>query len=160
MYKNIRIKMKSGKTRTQRVQVLKSGKYKFVKNLGTTVKRKISRKSNPKKTRSVKRTAKKKRRRRSRSMTIPIAAVGGGLAGAIEPIINCGIKQGDWLNAARWTIAHYTGYDMIDGVFRAEELMKGLAPAVAGLLVHKFVGGSPLNLNKTLANANVPFIRI
>lgn len=31
-YKNIRIKMKNGKTRTQRVQVLSSGKYKFVKN--------------------------------------------------------------------------------------------------------------------------------
>ena len=32
-YKNIRIKMKGGKTRLQRVQVLASGKYKFVKNL-------------------------------------------------------------------------------------------------------------------------------
>ena len=32
-YKNIRIKMKGGKTRIQRVQVLASGKYKFVKNL-------------------------------------------------------------------------------------------------------------------------------
>lgn len=32
-YKNIRIKMKNGKTRLQRVQVLASGKYKFVKNL-------------------------------------------------------------------------------------------------------------------------------
>ena len=33
-YKNIRIPMKNGKTRLQRVQVLASGKYKFVKNLG------------------------------------------------------------------------------------------------------------------------------
>jgi len=32
-YKNIRIKMRGGKTRLQRVQVLASGKYKFVKNL-------------------------------------------------------------------------------------------------------------------------------
>lgn len=32
-YKNIRIKMKGGKTRLQRVKVLASGKYKFVKNL-------------------------------------------------------------------------------------------------------------------------------
>lgn len=31
-FKNIRIKMKNGKTRLQRVQVLASGKYKFVKN--------------------------------------------------------------------------------------------------------------------------------
>ncbi|GAH98209.1 unnamed protein product [marine sediment metagenome] len=32
-FKNIRIKMKNGKTRLQRVQVLASGKYKFVKNI-------------------------------------------------------------------------------------------------------------------------------
>ena len=32
-FKNIRIKMRGGKTRLQRVQVLASGKYKFVKNL-------------------------------------------------------------------------------------------------------------------------------
>jgi len=32
-FKNIRIKMKNGKTRLQRVQVLASGKFKFVKNL-------------------------------------------------------------------------------------------------------------------------------
>ena len=32
-FKNIRIKMKNGKTRLQRVQILASGKYKFVKNI-------------------------------------------------------------------------------------------------------------------------------
>ena len=32
-FKNITIRMKNGKTRKQRVQVLKSGKFKFVKNL-------------------------------------------------------------------------------------------------------------------------------
>lgn len=45
-YKNIRIKMKGGKTRLQRVQVLASGKYKFVKNLtkGKTTTKKASKK--------------------------------------------------------------------------------------------------------------------
>lgn len=48
-YKNIRISMKNGKTRLQRVQVLASGKYKFVKNLvkgkgKTTKKRSASKK--------------------------------------------------------------------------------------------------------------------
>ena len=44
-YKNIRIRMKNGKTRLQRVQVLASGKYKFVKNIGgatTSTKKKTS----------------------------------------------------------------------------------------------------------------------
>lgn len=38
-YKNIRIPMKNGKSRLQRVQVLASGKYKFVKNVGTKAKK-------------------------------------------------------------------------------------------------------------------------
>jgi hypothetical protein len=37
-YKNIRIKMKNGKSRLQRVQVLANGKYKFVKNTGSASK--------------------------------------------------------------------------------------------------------------------------
>lgn len=63
-YKNIRIPMKGGKTRLQRVQVLASGKYKFVKNLvkSRTSKSSKSTKTSKKRTsnkRSVKRTGKK-----------------------------------------------------------------------------------------------------
>ncbi|MBA7537266.1 hypothetical protein ES705_29533 [subsurface metagenome] len=52
-FKNIRIKMKNGKSRLQRVQVLASGKYKFVKNLTksrstSTSKTTTRRKANPK----------------------------------------------------------------------------------------------------------------
>ena len=52
-YKNIRIPMKNEKTRLQRVKVLASGKYKFVKNLATASKKKKT----PKTTRSGKTTA-------------------------------------------------------------------------------------------------------
>jgi len=57
-YKNIRITMKNGKSRLQRVQVLANGKYKFVKNTGTKTasKRKAS---SPRKRRR-KTTAKRK----------------------------------------------------------------------------------------------------
>jgi len=46
-FKNIRVKMKNGKSRLQRVQVLASGKYKFVKNTtkSRTTKRKTTRKA-------------------------------------------------------------------------------------------------------------------
>ena len=55
-YKNIRIKMKGGKTRLQRVQVLASGKYKFVKNLTRKAsKKKKSSKSLPGRKRSASR---------------------------------------------------------------------------------------------------------
>lgn len=46
-YKNIRIKKRGGGTRLQRVQVLASGKYKFVKNKGSP--RKASKKKSTKK---------------------------------------------------------------------------------------------------------------
>lgn len=42
-FKNIRIKMKNGKTRLQRVQVLASGKYKFVKNVASKARKTSSR---------------------------------------------------------------------------------------------------------------------
>lgn len=57
-FKNIRVPVgKSGKTRLQRVQVLKSGQFKFVKNLVKGSKKKKKR-GNP--TRNVKRTGKGK----------------------------------------------------------------------------------------------------
>jgi len=51
-FKNIRIKKRGGGTRLQRVQVLASGKYKFVKNTGSR-KTSKARKSSPKRRRSV-----------------------------------------------------------------------------------------------------------
>jgi len=40
-YKTITMKMKNGKTRRQRVQVLASGKYKFVKNIASKAKKAV-----------------------------------------------------------------------------------------------------------------------
>jgi len=51
-YKNIRIPMKNGKTRLQRVQVLASGKYRFVKNPTKSASKKRSNRKVAKKARS------------------------------------------------------------------------------------------------------------
>ena len=67
-YKNIRIKMKGGKSRLQRVKVLASGKYKFVKNLTQKVTRRTKRKTNPGRKRGVRRMGKKKRRGSGKSL--------------------------------------------------------------------------------------------
>lgn len=67
-FKNIRIKMKNGKTRLQRVQVLASGKYKFVKNIGSR-----ARKTGKKAVRTV--------RRRSPSKKVSKTGKGGKLLG-------------------------------------------------------------------------------
>lgn len=86
-FKNIRIKMKGGKSRLQRVKVLASGKFKFVKNL---TKRRTSRtrKVNPTRRKGVRKMARRKRRRGGKSLTqqafkwIRIGALVGG--GAME----------------------------------------------------------------------------
>lgn len=69
-FKNIRVKMKGGKSRTQRVKVLASGKYKFVKNLvkGTKRSRKSKRKSNPKRRTNIMAKRRKKSRRSGRNI--------------------------------------------------------------------------------------------
>ena len=74
-FKNIRIKKKGGGFRTQRVQVLASGKYKFVKNKKTsTTSKSKSRKSSPKpkRRRSTVPRKSKKTNRRKRYQTISI----------------------------------------------------------------------------------------
>ena len=94
-FKNIRIKMKGGKSRMQRVKVLASGKYKFVKNLTKrgpkTPTRRTRRKTNPGRKRGVRRMGRRKRRRGGKSIQrtafkfIRIGAlVGGGLMEGLQ----------------------------------------------------------------------------
>jgi len=122
---------------------------------------KSSRKSNPKKTKRRRGGLKmtRRKRRRSRSLTIPLAPIAGLIAGIAEPI-NYAI-QGDYNSAMEVVVRNYTGYSMQHKSFNpVEYLPRGLLPLIGGLLVHKFVGGSPLNLNRILARNKVPLIRI
>jgi len=113
----------------------------------------------PEKARKVRRkVAKRKRSRRSKSMTIPLAPV-IGLIGPMAPRIIPALISGDFGGALHEARNIYTGFDE-NGNFHFDWLMQGLMPLIGGLLVHKFVGGAPLNANRILANANVPFIRI
>jgi len=154
--KMIRIKKRGGGTRLQKVRVLASGKLRFMKNP------KSKGKSSPKKTttkrRSVRRTARKKRRRGKRGMTIPLAVVGGLAAGLAEPAQKA--LEGDFQYALSLLSRNYTGFRPGTGTWEPRYMQNGLLPLVAGLLVHKFVGGSPLNLNRALAASGIPFIRI
>ena len=90
-------------------------------------------------------------------MTIPLAPI-LGLMAPLGPAINS-LMAGD-INAAlinaKW---HLLGINAA-GEFSGAQLIKGVTPIVAGLLIHKFVGGPPLNLNAMLGRAKVPFIRI
>jgi len=155
-FKNIRLKMKGGKTRTQRVQVLASGKYRFVKNIGSQS-RKLTR-TVKKTTRRIGKMARRRRGRRgSRKFTLPIAPIAGILA---APAVGAAIKAamaGD-VDGVLYEAKKLVGFT--GDQFDAFALGSNVLPIVSGLLIHKFVGGAPLNLNRMLASAGVPFIRI
>jgi len=124
---------------------------------GKRRKSKRTRTSNPKK-RRVRRIGRRRKGSRRYSMTIPLAPVAGILAGMIDPINEA--LAGNYPRAMEVVVQRYTGYNVTDGTWNVGNLLKGVGPLIAGLLVHKFVGGPPLNFNKMLGRAKVPFIRI
>jgi len=128
---------------------------------GNPSRKKGSRKKSSKK-RSVSRMARKKRRYR-RKMTIPMAAIGGSLAGlfitpqgwAASPVGHA--LKGNLENTFRGIVLNYTGLDIQTGEW---DFMKaqGLFAALIGIAAHKIA--SMLGINRTLARAKIPLIRI
>ena len=109
-FKNIRIKKPGGGTRLQRVKVLASGKYRFVKNKPAKSR---STKTKTTKKRSVKRMGKKKKRNFKK--TIPLAPLGGFAAGLVfaapqgydSPFAR--LQAGDMGGFGRMLLANLTG---------------------------------------------------
>lgn len=148
-------------------------KYGISKKAWAVYRGKKSKGSNPrpKKARKVKKMARRrysrKRSRRSGGMTIPLAPIiglGAGLAGGStwsggNSVISR-LIEGDFTDAMKIGAYHYLGYDINLGKFEIQGLMTGIMPLVVGALIHKFVGGAPLNVNRMLAAAKVPFVRI
>lgn len=99
-----------------------------------------------------------KKKRRKRQFTVPLAPIAGLAAGMHGPIVAA--MAGDMDSALNQLSRNYAGYDINTKDFKIERLANGVVPLVIGVMVHKFVGGSPLNLNRTLAAAGVPFVRI
>lgn len=166
-FKTITLKKKGGGTRRQRVKILASGKYKFVKNPKKGAKSKSRSESTAKPKRRKKTVARKKRRsRRSRQMTVPLAVVVPAITPLAMPAmygksVIQWLMEGNWDQALKSLAYRYAGINPeAGGQIMWEELIATYAPMVAGTLVHKFVGGPPLNLNKTLARYGVPFLRI
>jgi len=148
-------------------------KYGISKKAWAVYRGKKSKGSNPrpKKARKVKKVAKRKysrkRSRRRGGMTIPLAPLAGLAAGLGSGSSWSGgasvisrLMEGNIADAAKIACYHYTGVDPYTGQFSIDGLKTGVLPLVAGALVHKFVGGSPLNINRMLAAARVPFVRI
>lgn len=98
------------------------------------------------------------RRTYSRQITLPIAPIAGLAAGMYSVVLNA--SQGNYEQAMADAIWHYTGMNIkAANMWQPEGLKYGLLPLVAGLVVHKVVGGT-LGANRMLARAGVPVIRI
>ena len=101
-----------------------------------------------------------------RKFKVPIALVAGIAAGIVTRRPAWGaspvelIMQGRLSQAFDSIVQSYLGYNAPRGYFDPSLMKHGLLPLIAGVLVHKFVGGAPLNVNRSLANAGVPIIRI
>ena len=111
-----------------------------------------------KKTTRRKRNLTGKRKRGSRKFTIPLAPIAGIIA---APAVRAGVEAvlaGNWKGAMD-EAGKFVGWGP-DGKFDAFALGSNIGPIILGIIVHKFVGGPPLNVNRMLAAANVPVIRI
>lgn len=110
----------------------------------------------------------RRRTRRSRSrrkMTIPIAAVGGSLAGLFMPSATAGggrsvvqnIMDQHWNWAIESLNENYTGYNIYRGSWNLMNA-RGLHAALLGVVIHKVA--SFLGVNRALGRAKIPFLRI
>ena len=160
-FKNIKIKKRGGGTRLQRVQVLASGKYKFVKNLTKSVKTSPSKKA-------VKTTSKRKVRKlgkpkKRRTKTIPMAIVLGGLSGIVSrppgahasPL--SAAMDGDYEGALNLAMENYTGYYPPENRWDLKRAV-GLQGLLIGAVVHKVCGW--LGINRSFANLPAPLNKI
>lgn len=100
--------------------------------------------------------AKARARRRSRELTIPVAAVAGFMP-LVAYTVSRG-KTGGIQGALSGVCAATTGWDTTSGSWDYKLMWHGTFPIILGLLVHKIAG--KMGVNRTLASANVPFLRI
>jgi len=162
-YKNIKIKKRGGGTRIQRVQVLASGKYKFVKNTSKSSNKSKSTKRKTKK--GSRKVAKKNKNSKKRKFTVPGALVAGVALGfVIKPAPNWdspyeAAKRGAYDTAIKNYATNMIGYRADTGaIFDTTIGLKGLKALIGGFLIHKVA--SVIGLNRALGRAGVPYLRV
>lgn len=109
--------------------------------------------------------AHKKKHFKRGGFTLPVAAVAGfiplGIGTVQHGMWNGWTGQGD--TGLDYLTRSLTGYSPnsqgFGGKFNLRNMEAGLVPIVVGLAAHKFVGGT-LGVNRLLARARIPIIRI
>lgn len=100
--------------------------------------------------------AKKKRTHRRPRTKIPVAVVAGMI-----PLVATAVGdfQSGGIRGLQNTVTAVVPYSPANRRFTTARLHLGLYPMIAGFLVHKLIG-SGLGVNRALASAGVPFIRL
>lgn len=94
--------------------------------------------------------------RRATKMTVPLAVVGGFVPLGLN--VYNGAKTGGVNGAGFELVRGLTGFNWQAGRMEWNALARGLGPILAGFAVHKVAGA--LGVNRALARAKVPFLRI
>lgn len=107
---------------------------------------------------------KKKKKRKKGQPRISLAIVAPIIGNIVSPAPSGRTMLGD-LMAGDWPslvfdFAEKFGGIGSDGKLHIDWLVATYGPIAVGAVVHKYVGGAPLNLNKKLAQAGIPFISI
>jgi len=96
-------------------------------------------------------------RRRRSGFTLPLGLI-AGLAPGVTRTLAFAQAQGPQA-AANEALAIYSGYDAASGSFSVANMSQGLMPLLVGWALHRFVG-SGLGINRALAAARVPVVRL
>jgi hypothetical protein len=115
----------------------------------------LSHKKNKKRGVTMARTRVKGRGKKQFTLSLAVAA---GLAMPASRLINTWRTTHDINVVTRETGQFFTGYDWTTGKWSAQSLNFGLMPVAAGVIVHKLAG--MIGINRAMANAGIPFIRI
>lgn len=92
-----------------------------------------------------------------RGFTLPIATLAGlgiGVAPSAQSLL-----AGDYVGAFDGLAYRYAGWNNSTKKFDPNGLMQGLVPLVGGVMISKLIGGT-LGVNRKLASAGVPILRI
>jgi len=96
-------------------------------------------------------------RRVAKKLTLPMGLL-AGLAPGVTRTAQTFQANGAQA-AANEALAIYSGFDTETNSFSMSNLSLGLVPLLVGWGLHKFVGGG-LGINRALAQARVPLIRL
>lgn len=100
--------------------------------------------------------AKAKAYRKRAGLTVPVAVVAG-----FTPLVARAITgyQGNGIvGLGDGVLSGLTGYSTFDRKWHSDIMMQNLGPIIAGFGVHWLAGR--LGINRTIARARIPFIRI